>query len=261
MLLRSGAEIMIRYINVTKKYGEVTALNNVTIEIRSGKITALLGPNGSGKTTLFKLTLGIIKPDEGEIIVDGINVLENPIEARKIIGYSPEEITLFESLTPIEMYKFLSEIYGLNEETFQERLKLYLKLFNLTTEANKLCGEMSHGNRRKVSIVSALLHDPDVLILDEPFSGLDPEAAKILKEIMKKHAKENRTVLFSTHILQIAEAVADHIIIINHGDIVAEGNKEELERVVRKGDLETIFLEATGLSKEVDQLIKTLWGE
>jgi len=252
---------MIKYINVTKKYGEVTALNNITAEISSGKITALLGPNGSGKTTLFKLTLGIIKPDEGQILVDNIDVLENPIEARKIIGYSPEEVTLFESLTPIEMYKFLSEIYGLNEKVFEERIKLYLKLFNLTTEANKLCGELSHGNRRKVSIIAALLHDPSILILDEPFSGLDPEAAKILKEIMKKYATENRTVLFSTHILEIAEAVADHIIIINQGDIVAEGNKEELERMVKKKDLETIFLEVTGLSKEVDKLIKTLWGE
>lgn len=124
----------------------------------------------------------------------------------------------------------------------------------------KICGELSHGNRRKVSLVSALLHDPQILILDEPFSGLDPEAAKILKEIFKKYASENKIVLFSTHILEIAEAVAEHIIIINNGQIVAEGSKDELSTIIEKDDLESIFLEVTGLTNEVNELIKTLWG-
>lgn len=128
---------MIRYINVTKRYGEVTALKNISIQIDDGKITALLGPNGSGKTTLFKLTLGLLKPDTGEIYVNNISVSRDPINARRLIGYSPEEITLFESLTPLETYRFLSTIYNIDEDEFEKRLQLYIKLFNLDEHINK----------------------------------------------------------------------------------------------------------------------------
>ncbi len=250
---------MIIYTDIVKRYGDITALDHINLEINEGKITALLGPNGSGKTTLFKITMGLLKPDNGEVYVNGLNPIKQPIEVRKITGYSPEEISLFESLTPLETYKFLADIYEIKENDFKTRLQLYIKLFNINEEINKLCGELSHGNRRKISIISALLHDPDILILDEPFTGLDPEAAKILKEIMKKHASKNKIVIFSTHILEIAEAVADHIIIINKGKIVAQGTKEELTTIAKKSDLESIFLELTGLSKELNELIEILW--
>ena len=252
---------MIRYLDVSKKYGEVVALDNISLEIQNGKITALLGPNGSGKTTLFKITLGVLRPDSGKIYIDDLDVVENPIEARRIIGYSPEDITLFESLTPLEMFNFISKVYGLGDKQYEKQLQLYIKLFNLNSYMNKLCGELSHGNRRKVSLVSALLHDPKVLLLDEPFTGLDPEAGRILKEILKKNASENKVVMFSTHILEIAEAVADYIIIISNGRVVAEGSPDELRGMMQHRDLESVFLEVTGLSREVEQLIRTLWGE
>ncbi len=252
---------MIRYLDVSKKYGEVVALDNISLDIEDGKITALLGPNGSGKTTLFKITLGVLRPDSGKIYIDDLDVVENPIEARRIIGYSPEDITLFESLTPLEMFNFISKVYGLRDKQYEKQLQLYITLFNLNSYMNKLCGELSHGNRRKVSLVSALLHDPKVLLLDEPFTGLDPEAGRILKEILKKNASENKVVMFSTHILEIAEAVADYIIIINNGRVVAEGSPDELRDMMQYRDLESVFLEVTGLSREVEQLIRTLWGE
>ena len=251
---------MIRYYDVTKKYGEMVAVNRVTMSISGGEITALVGPNGSGKTTLMKMTLGLVKPTNGRIEVDGLDPIENSIEVRRITGYSPEEIIIYESLTPPEIFSFLGDVYDISRDDLESRVELYTRLFKLDDYMTKLCGELSHGNRRKVSIISALLHNPRILILDEPFSGLDPESGRILKEIMRKYSSEGKTIIFSTHILEIAEAVADRIAIIHHGKLAAEGSPEELRNSIKASDLESVFMKVTGLSDEVDQLIKSLWG-
>ncbi len=251
---------MLSYLDVTKLYGEVKALDGVTVEFRSGVINALLGPNGSGKSTMMKMSVGLVRPDSGQVRVDGVDPSKDPVAARRIVGYSPEEIVLYESLTPAELFSFVGSIHGIPKETLKERVNTLIRLFRLEEYMGKLIGELSHGNRRKVSIALALLHDPRVVILDEPFSGLDPQAGKILKELLRKYANEGRTVLFSTHVLELAEAVADRITILHQGRVVGFGSPKDLKERLAAADLETAFLKATGLSEEVRELLETLWG-
>ncbi len=246
---------MLSYEGVTKRYGNVLALNNVTVDFPPGKIHALLGPNGSGKSTLMKMSIGLVKPDSGRVKLDGVDPISNPIKARMIVGYAPEEIVIYESLTPAEYLSFLGYVYHIPKEQMKERIDTLIKAFKMEEHMGKLGGELSHGNRRKLLIISALIHDPKVLILDEPFSGLDPEVARVLKELMRKYADEGRTVIFSTHILELAEAVADEVTIMHKGEVVARGSMEELKG---KKDLETYFLEVTGLTSELEELLKAL---
>ncbi|RZN60644.1 MAG: ABC transporter ATP-binding protein [Thermoproteota archaeon] len=251
---------MLSYVNVTKKYGEITALDNVTVEFKSGVVNALLGPNGSGKSTMMKIAIGLIKPDSGSVSVDGVDPSRDPVSARRIIGYSPEEIVLYESLTPAELFSFVGSIYRIPKDIVKERINQLIRLFKLEEHMGKLIGELSHGNRRKVSLVLSLLHEPRVLLLDEPFSGLDPQAGRILKELMRKHARDGRTVVFSTHILEIAEAVAENIVIMSNGRVVGSGSPDELKKRLSVSDMESAFLKATGLSEEVREMIRILWG-
>jgi len=251
---------VISYHNVTKRYGSVIAVNDVSVEFEPGSVHALLGPNGSGKSTLMKLAIGIVQPDSGKIRLDGIDPSRDPVSARRITSYVPEKIVIYESLTPAETFSFLGSIYELDREKLEERVKLLVRLFKFERQMGKLAGELSHGNRKRLLLISALLHDPKVLIWDEPFSGLDPEAGKVLKEFMRKYALEGKTVVFSTHILELAEAVADVATIMHQGKIVARGSPEELREDLRAIDLESAFLEATGLSAELEELLKVLWG-
>ncbi|RLG41350.1 MAG: ABC transporter ATP-binding protein [Thermoproteota archaeon] len=246
---------MLSYTEVNKRYGNVRALKNVSVEFPPGKIHALLGPNGSGKSTLMKMSIGLVKPDSGTVRVDGINPVEDPISARRIVGYAPEEIIIYESLTPAELLSFLGHVYRIPKEELEERIAMLIRIFKMEEHMGKLGGELSHGNRRKLLLMSALLHDPKVLVLDEPFSGIDPEIAKILKELMKKYAGEGRTVIFSTHILELAEAVADEVTIMHEGEVVAKGPLDELRG---KKDLETYFMEVTGLTSELQEILKVL---
>ncbi len=250
---------MLRYEGVTKRFGEVLAVNGVTVEFEPGKVHALLGPNGSGKSTLMRMALGVVVPDSGRVYVDSIDPVREPIKARRIIGYSPEEVILYESLTPAEHISLYGSIYGIEREKLVERSALLVKLFKLDEHMNKLTGELSHGNRRKLSLVLAFLHDPSLIILDEPFSGLDPEAGRVLKEFLKKFASEGRTVIFSTHILELAEAVADEVTIMHKGKVVIKGSREELRSAKEEKGLEEVFMEVTGLSSELKELLDLLW--
>jgi len=252
---------MLKYIDVTKRYGDVAAVNGVSLEVEGGRVTALLGPNGSGKSTLMKMAIGVVKPDSGMVEVDGVNPAEDPCEARRLIGYSPEDVVLYESLTPAEVFSFLGEVYEVPGSELERRVRRYVRLFKLGEEMGKLCGELSRGNRRKVSLVSALLHEPRILVLDEPFTGLDPKSARVLKELMRKMAYEGRVVLFSTHILELAEAVAERVVIMHRGRVAAEGEPSELREELKASDLEDVFMRATGLSEELEELVKSLWGE
>ncbi len=251
---------MLSYRGVEKRYGHFVAVDNVSIDFEPGLIHALLGPNGAGKSTLMKMAIGVARPDAGEVRVDGVDPARDPVSARRIVGYAPEEIVVYESLTPVETLSFLGSVYRLPRDKLEENVNLLIKLFKLGEHMNKLAGELSHGNKRKLLLVSALLHDPKVLILDEPFSGLDPEAGRVLREIMRKYSSEGKTILFSTHILELAEAVADMVTIMHNGRIVARGSPEELRKELRASDLESVFMTATGLSGELKELLKALWG-
>ncbi len=247
--------IMLSYSQVRKRYGDVEALKGVTVQFEPGKIHALLGPNGSGKSTLMKMAIGLVRPDSGQVRVDGIDPVEDPISARRIVGYAPEEIVIYESLTPAEYLSFLGYVYRLPRDELESRLETLIRVFKMKEHMGKLGGELSHGNRRKLLLMAALIHDPRVLILDEPFSGLDPEIARVLKEIMRRYADEGRVVVFSTHILELAEAVADEVTIMHLGEVVARGPMEELRG---KKDLESYFMEVTGLTSELEELLKAL---
>jgi ABC-2 type transport system ATP-binding protein len=167
---------------------------------------------------------------------------------------------LYESLTPAELFSFVGSIYRIPKDIVKERINQLIRLFKLEEHMGKLIGELSHGNRRKVSLVLSLLHEPRVLLLDEPFSGLDPQAGRILKELMRKHARDGRTVVFLTHILEIAEAVAENIVIMSNGRVVGSGSPDELKKRLSASDMESAFLKATGLSEEVREMIRILWG-
>lgn len=251
---------MLSYRDVKKRYGDTMAVDGVSIDFEPGVIHALLGPNGSGKSTLMKMAIGVVRPDVGEVRVDGVDPTRDPVSARRIVGYAPEEILLYESLTPAETLSFLGSVYRLSRGELEERANFLVKLFKLEEQMNKLAGELSHGNRRKLLLINALLHDPKVLIFDEPFSGLDPEAGRVLREIMRKYASEGKTILFSTHVLELAEAVADAVTIMHKGRVVARGSPEELREELKATDLESAFLRATGLSEELKKLLQVLWG-
>jgi len=245
---------MLSYKDVTKRYGEVIALKGVTLEFQPGKIHALLGPNGSGKSTLMKMALGLVKPDSGSVNVYGVDPVRDPIGARRLIGYVPEEVLIYESLTPSEWFSFVGSIHRIDKELLKERLDNLIRAFKMEEHMGKLGGELSLGNKRKVMLISALMKEPKVLILDEPFSGLDPEVARVLKEILRRKAEEG-IIVFSTHVLELAEAIADDITILHYGEVVARGPTSELKG---KKDLESYFMEVTGLSSELQELLKVL---
>ncbi len=245
--------------DIWKSFSNKPVLKGISLKVKYGEIVSLLGPNGSGKSTLFKIALGILSPDRGHETVGSINPLINPLKARKIIGYMPEELTLFESLKVEEFVEFLLSIY----EVKVSRYQIYetLKVLGLEKELGKLVGELSHGNKRRVFLASLMLRDPYILILDEAFTGLDPVGARLLKIWVRNKAARGTAVLFSTHVLPIAEAVADRIIIIHKGEIKAEGKPEELRKLFGVKELEDVFLEVTGYyPQQYEEIIRNLYG-
>ena len=252
-------EGLVKVVNVTKCYGDIIALDHVNLEVHRGEILGLLGPNGSGKSTLIKIIAGLLKPDFGEVYVCGYNPLENPVEVRKLIGYVPEEITLYDSLSVREFFEFIARVRKIDPKDYKEKLYRFIKAFALYDRLDDLIGSLSRGNKQKVAIIAALLHEPQVLLLDEPIVGLDPVSAKIFKEYLVQLKKEGRAIIFSTHILEIAERMCDRIALIHKGRIVAEGTIDELRKLAKtSGTLEDIFLQVTGKSEEIIKIIEAL---
>jgi len=250
---------LLQYVGVVKRYGGVVAVDGVTISFDPGRIYCLLGPNGSGKSTLMKMSIGLVRPDEGRVSVDGVDPSEDPVAARMLVGFCPEEVVLYESLTPAELASFLASVYRIPAEEAEERVGFLAKILGLEDQMGRVIGELSHGNRRKVQLMASLIHDPRVLVLDEPFSGLDPRSAILLRELMRRYASEGRTVLFSTHVLQLAEAVADEVVIMRRGRVAGRGTVSDLRERLAAADLEEVFLEVSGLSSEVRELVEALW--
>jgi len=238
---------LIELKNVSKSYnnGKIKAVDGLNLVVNPGEIFGFLGPNGAGKTTTIKMIVGILKPDEGEILVDGIDIQKNPIEAKKKIGYVPDEPYIYDKLTGLEYLNFIADVYGISEKERREKLEYFLEIFELKNAIGDLIQSYSHGMKQKLLITAALLHSPSVWILDEPMTGLDPRSSFLLKELMANHTKAGFTVFFSTHILEVAERLCDRIAIINKGKIVACGTMEEIKKQHEWESLEKIFLELT----------------
>ena len=243
---------MIEIKNVSKSYkkGE-KVINNINLEIKDGEIFGFLGPNGAGKTTTIKMMTGILDIDEGDILVDGKSIVENPIEAKKQIGFVSDNPDMFLKLKGIEYLNFIADIYEIKKEIRDKRIVELTKEFGIYEVLNDKIQSYSHGMRQKIIIVSVLLYNPKNWILDEPLTGLDPEAAFHLKNKMKQHAKDNNAVFFSTHILEIAEKLCDKIGIIHHGKLIFVGTQEEMRKKVKENaSLEELFMEITKRNEE-----------
>lgn len=229
--------------NLTKHYkGSDKGVNNVNIHVTKGDIYAFIGHNGAGKTTTLKCITGIHDYDAGEIIIDGINLRENALECKRHFAYIPDNPDLYEYLTGIQYLNFVADVFLVSAKDREDRIKKYAGEFKITESLGDLISTYSHGMKQKLAIISALVHEPKLLILDEPFVGLDPQAAVILKDIMREICKADGAVFFSTHVLDVAEKLCNKVAIIKDGDVLDSGNMSD---IVRDGQsLEDIFMEA-----------------
>lgn len=236
---------MLKINNLTKHYkGSDKGVNNVTLHIDKGDIYAFIGHNGAGKTTTLKCVTGIHDFDEGEILIDGISLRDNPLECKRRFAYIPDNPDLYEYLTGIQYLNFIADIFKVSVTDREARIKKYAVDFEILESLGDLISTYSHGMKQKLAIISALIHEPKLLILDEPFVGLDPQATVILKGIMKKICEAGGAVFFSTHVLDVAERLCNKVAIIKDGDVLASGNMAD---IVREGQsLEDIFMEAIG---------------
>ncbi len=240
-------DAMIRFENVHKTYasGQVKAVDDLNLEIENGKVFGFIGPNGAGKTTTIKLMTGILQPDAGRVLLEGIDMARNPLEAKRTFGYVPDSFEMYDRLTGMDYLRFLADVYGVSAARRREHIEKYLALFELEKAAYQQIRSYSHGMKQKLSIIGALIHGPSIWVLDEPMTGLDPRSMHVLKEEMKAHCQEGRSVFFSTHVLDVAERLCDEIGIIQHGKLIAKGTLEELKGGERDSTLEALFLELT----------------
>ena len=231
---------MLKISNLTKKYDDVKAVDDLSIHIQKGEIYGFIGHNGAGKTTTLKSVVGIINFDEGEILIDGVSINDDPINCKKKIAYIPDNPDLYEFMTGIQYLNFVADIFGVDENTRKERVEKYSGLFELTNYLAQPITTYSHGMKQKLAIISAWIHDPKLIIMDEPFVGLDPKATFTLKEMMREVCNNDGAIFFSTHVLEVAEKLCDKVAIIKKGKLIKSGTMEEV-----KGDdsLEEVFLE------------------
>ncbi len=243
-----------------KFFGEVKAVNGISFSVQQGEVFGLLGPNGAGKTTTIKLLLGLLEPNEGEMRVFGLNPERDEVEIKRRIGYVSEEPLIFKSLTPKDLFNFIASIRRLDEEKTTALAKEYLESLDADEYYDQLIATLSHGNKQKLQIIAAILHDPDLLILDEPIAGLDAKSVRVVKSILELHTQRGGSVLFSTHIMEIAQDLCDRIGIINKGKMVGIGTMEELRQQSNKvgASLEDVFLRLTEQDTSVNEIVKKL---
>lgn len=237
---------MIEFKQATKKYGDKVALNNLNLTIESGEIVGLIGHNGAGKSTTIKSLVSILPLTSGTIEVDGVPLSQDPLTIKRKIGYVADSPDLFLRLTANEFWELISVSYQLTMNQIEERLTYLLELFDFTPYRYDVIESFSHGMRQKVFVIGALLSDPDIWILDEPLTGLDPQAAYDLKKMMREHAEKGKTVLFSTHVLEVAEQLCDRIAILKKGELLFYGTIEELKEHNPQESLESIYLSLAG---------------
>ncbi len=245
--------------NLVRHFGDTVAVDQLSFRVQAGEIYGLLGPNGAGKTTTVKMVSGLLPPTEGHVEVFGFDPMIQPIEVKKRIGLVPEDHILYESLTPREFFDFVASVRQLDQEHIEKRITSLVEAFEFAEYYDKPIAVLSHGNRQKASILSALVHDPPLLVLDEPFSGLDARTVRVLKDVLNIHLENGGGILFSSHILEVAESLCNRIGIIDKGKMVAEGTVDELREMVKAhGSLEEIFLRAVQQDDEVAQTVKAL---
>ena len=237
---------MLEINNVSKTFNALKAVDDLSFKVNDGEIVGFVGPNGAGKTTTMKILTGILKPDSGTVNINGFDMSKEPLEAKEIIGYIADSPDMFLRLKGIEFLNFIADIYKVPTDIRRERIDIFAKRFELVDSLDLPMQNYSHGMRQKMMVAAALVHNPPVWILDEPLIGLDPKSAYNLKAMMREHADAGNCVLFSTHVLEVAEKLCDKIIIINHGKDIFYGTMDELEAMYPGKDFEKIFLEMTG---------------
>ena len=234
---------MIEIKKVTKRYGDKKALDEVSFTVNDGDIFAFIGHNGAGKTTLIKSIVGIHDFDEGDILIDGMSIKEKPVECKKLMAFVPDNPETYEHMKAIDYINFICDMYEVDSKTREENIQKYSKLFGMEDKLNDTIDSYSHGMKQKIVLISALAHNPKILIMDEPFVGLDPKAVFDIKEVLNEMVKEKKIVFYSTHILDVAEKLCSRVAIIKDGEIVKSGSMKEI-----KGDksLENVFMELEG---------------
>jgi ABC-2 type transport system ATP-binding protein len=242
-----------------KSFGDIKAVNGIDLSLNRGEIVGLLGPNGSGKSTTMKMVLGILRPDAGEVYINGEKETTAPVELKKKMGYVPETPQLYEFLTGLEYIDFVAEMYGVPPAERKERVSHFLEGMQLAGHEHELISGYSQGMKQKVAIISALVHKPQILVLDEALNGLDPRSARVVKDLLKELAGEGVSILFSTHVLEIAQALCDRVAIMYRGNIMAEGTMAELRQTagLPGSSLEEVFLKMTG-TDDIGEVVKEL---
>ena len=238
---------MIEIINCTKRYGELVAVDNLSLTVKESEIFGLLGPNGAGKSTTIKMMVGLIRPDSGSIKINGHSMSEDSLDAKQVLAYVPEKGYIYDKLTAWEYLTFVSGLYHLEESVFRKNASEYLDIFGLTAWKDELISNFSMGMKQRLLLSSAFMRNPKVIILDEPHNGLDPKGVRLLKDILFRLRNEGTSILLSTHIIAIAEQICDKIAIINRGSVAAQGDRETLKHYAQSSDknLEDIFLRLT----------------
>lgn len=246
---------MIQIRNLTKSYGEYLAVNNLTLDVNSGEIFGFLGVNGAGKTTTLRMLTGVLKPTSGHINIAGFDMAKNPTAAKKLIGYVPDRPYLYNRLTAAEYLRFVADLHDVPEEAISERTEILLKQYALINWRDQLIENFSHGMKQRLAICAALMHQPKILVVDEPMVGLDPHGAKLLKQYFQSYADAGMAILLSTHSLNVAEELADRLAIINRGEVIATGSLDQIRELTggQAKNLEEIFLQLTWESEEAYQ--------
>ena len=248
---KDRSQTMIEFQNVSKLYGDKEALSNLNLQIENGEIMGLIGHNGAGKSTTIKSLVSIISPTDGRILVDGLDLSENRLAIKRKIGYVADSPDLFLRLTANEFWELVASSYDMSSSDLEASLARLLTIFDFAENRYQVIETFSHGMRQKVFVIGALLSDPDIWVLDEPLTGLDPQAAFDLKQMMKEHAQKGKTVLFSTHVLEVAEQVCDRIAILKKGHLIYCGSVEDLRKDHPDQSLESIYLSLAGRKEEV----------
>ncbi|MFM1524879.1 MULTISPECIES: ABC transporter ATP-binding protein [Helcococcus] len=237
---------MILVKNLKKDFGNKVAVNDISFEVKDGEILGFLGPNGAGKTTTISMIVGLLEPTSGIIEVNGIDAINNSYESKKKIAFLPDNPEIYENMSGRKFVTFVANIYGMDKDSRDAKIEELAKKFGLQDDIDALISTYSHGMKQKIALISALVHDPEVLILDEPMVGLDPQSAFNLKELMRERCNRGKSVFFSSHVMEVVEKICDRIIIIKHGNIIAQGTIEQLKQHSNyEGDLEKLFLELT----------------
>lgn len=251
---------IIQIKNLSKSYGVKQVLKNLSLDIYPGQVIGYIGPNGAGKSTTVKILTGLIPEFDGEVLVEGMSMAQNPIEIKKLIGYVPENAEIYDVLSPNEYLDFIGKLYGMDEHTLADRSAKLLAAFGLSANANDRMDTYSKGMKQKVLLIAGIIHNPKIIILDEPLSGLDANAVIMIKELILRLAREGKTLFYCSHMMDIVEKVADRILLINKGEIIADGSFESLKQN-HSDTLEHIFSKLTGgdeSGSEADAIINAL---